>query len=64
MMEKGFYETKITDKLIYMTLIRGYGFLFDYKEHHYDLDHFDADIENDSIPSPNVWLFDNGVCLA
>ena len=62
MMEKEFYETKITDKSIYMTLIRGYGFSFDYKDHHYDLIHFDADIENDPIPEPNTWLFDNGVC--
>lgn len=62
MMEKEFYETKITDKLIYMILIREYGFSFDYKEHRYDLVHFDSDTINESIPAPNTWLFDNGVC--
>ena len=63
-MKKKFFETEITDKLIYMTLIRGYGFSFDYKDHHYDLVHFDADLINESIPAPNTWLFDNGVCPA
>lgn len=61
-MENEFYETKITDTLIYMSLIRGYGFSIDYKGHHYDLVHFDADIIDSSIPAPNTWLFDNGVC--
>lgn len=61
MMEKELYETEITDTLIYMTLIREYGFSFNYKEHHNDLVHFDADIINESIPAPNTRGVDNGV---
>lgn len=53
-MEKELYETEITDTLIYMTLIREYGFSFNNKEHHNDLVHFDADIINESIPAPNT----------